>query len=833
MKLLDTPLTGPEAVQRFLETLKPKDGSTELWIKIGHSAFYKTDFDFQVGYLTYLEDEKDTKSRAAKSEHKDFLAYVDKISKAKDGGVFYVPSQPQGFPLTECVETSDDIVFEMDNGGFEDQLARVNKLVDISGLELSSMFTSGGKSIHGHIKLVDYVTNQQIIYLNRLITIALRADPLYDNLHQPSRFPGFFRKEKNNYQELLFVSKSTYTFDEVVVGLRKFFDYDLMEFPEEIPDDWWADCIKKVLKAKGDDASITLRLRKNLILGLEGWRVWKESTDIIRKQKQVVYESRKNGVKNFQGESLVDLVRQTCEEIEKEPFDQDDHEWDWRRSDSHARGRCLWHESGSGNSAWLDSRGGWSFHCPTCTNQAPLDALAYWQVNKLQKNSKDETEEGADWVLQVKEMSGLAWVKDAREWLELNGVEVPDLDLGNLLESAQKFPEAPELEIDEERSAEPGGWEEELEKATRVYICQDRTSVKIRYGKKIREHFGISQGELNQVAIDVNVFNREEPELIAHFVGDTIKEIEAAGQNKGAVIIRSALYGLNNYLLKGYARGTKVVLGALSSTGKTAIALKEAYNIAILSGEPVAFFSAESPRSQLIYRLLSQLTHIPLGRLFRGQLNKEEWDKLLNASVELSTCKLYIDGTPGISTPQIRQKLMRLSDQVGSPRAIFVDHLSKIAKPYPGNINASMEAISHDLSNIADEINTVGFWLCQFNRGHNIRQSKEPQLDDIRDSDAIVQDADIILMPYRPGVRDDKSDPEMMNLYIRKNRDGPLGDVKLRFRGEYVDIEDGENYEFDHSDEPEEEKYEDDSPPEKKYYKKKEPKEDYSNVSYF
>jgi replicative DNA helicase len=175
---------------------------------------------------------------------------------------------------------------------------------------------------------------------------------------------------------------------------------------------------------------------------------------------------------------------------------------------------------------------------------------------------------------------------------------------------------------------------------------------------------------------------------------------------------------------------------------------------------------------------------------------------------------------------------MRLSDQVGSPRAIFVDHLSKLAKPYPGNINASMEAISHDLSNIADEINTVGFWLCQFNRGHSIRQSKEPQLDDIRDSDAIVQDADIVLLPHRPGARDNKFDPELMHLYVPKNRDGPTtGTVNLRFRGEFVDIEDGENHQFDHIEETEEEP--EDSPPEKKYYKKKEPKEDYSNVNYF
>lgn len=831
MKLLETPLTGLEAVTAFLSTLKPKDGSEELWIKVGHSTFYRTDFNFQIGYLTYLEDETNTKSRVIRSEHKDFFNYVDKISKAKDGGVFYVPSQPQGLPLAECVKTSDDIVFEMDNGSYDEQLAKILKFNEITGLELSSMFTSGGKSIHGHIKLIEYVSNEQIIYLNRLITIALRADPLYDQLHQPARFPGFYRKEKNNYQKLLFVSKSAYTFDEVVVGLRKFFDYDLMEFPEDIPNDWWGDCLKKVLKAKDNEESKTLRLRKNLIHGLEGWLVWKESSEIIRKQKQALYESRMNGVKNFNGASLVDLVRQTCEEIEKQPFDHDEHEWDWRRSDTHARGRCLWHESTSGNSAWLDARGGWSFHCPTCTNQAPLDALAYWQVNKLQKNSKDETEEGADWVRQVKEMSGLSWVRDAREWLELNGVEVPDLELGSLLETAQKFPKAPELQIDEERSAEPGGWEEEIEKAVRVYVLQDRTSVKTRYAKKIREHFGISQGELNQIAIDVNVFNREEPELIGTFIGDTVSEIQAASQNKGERIIPSALYGLNRYLLKGYARGTKVVLGALSSTGKTAIALKEAYNISVLSGEPVTFFSAESPRSQLIYRLFSQITHIPLGRLFRGQLDEKDWDKLLAASVELSNCKLYIDGTPGISTSQIRQKLMRLSDQVGNPRAIFVDHLSKIAKPYPGNINASMEAISHDLSNIADELNTVGFWLCQFNRGHNIRQTKEPQLDDIRDSDAIVQDADIILMPYRPGVRDDKSDPEMMKLYVRKNRDGPLGDVKLRFRGEFVDIEDGENYSFDHVEEIEEEL--EDSPPEKKYYKKKEPKEDYTNVNYF
>ncbi len=784
MQLLDKPLTGPEATLQFLSTIKPKDGSKELWVKIGHSTFYKTDFSFSVGQLTYLEDQDDPKSRKVKSEHPDFLNYLHNLAKKKDGGVFYIPSQPQGYPLTDAIDVSDDLVFEMDEDSFEVQLEKVNRFCEISGLELSSLFTSGGKSIHGHLKLASHIDIQKIIYLNRLLAIALRSDPVVSRPHQPTRIPGFFRKEKDSYQELYYVSQKTYSYDEIINGLKVFFNSDLLEFPEEISDDWWSDCIWKVLKAKDKTREEKeLSLKKNLMHGLEGWRLWKESALILRKQKQELYDDRKQGVKNLHGENLVDLVRQTCDELEQQPFDIDEHEWVWSRSNMHARGRCLWHDSGSGNSAWLDARGGWSYHCPVCTNDKPLDALAYWQLSEYGEVQKDKV--------------GLAWVKDAKKWLESQGIEVPDLDLGTLIEAAHKFPEAPELEIDEERSAEPGGWEEELEKAVRVTILQDRTSVKIRYEKKIREHFGITQAEINRVAIDVNVFNREEPELIGNFVGDIVTEVQQTSQGNTEAIIPSALYGLNQYLLKGYSRGTKVVLGALSSTGKTAIALKEAYNLARISNEPVAFFSAESPRSQLIYRLLSQNTHISLGRLFRGQLKDEEWEKLLDASVELSTSKLYIDGTPGISTSQIRQKLMRLSDQVESPRGIFVDHLSKLAKPYPGNVNASMEAISHDLSNIADDLKSVGFWLCQFNRGHSIRQSKEPELDDIRDSDAIVQDADIILMPHRPGTRDEKFDPEMMNLYIRKNRDGPLGKVTLRFKGEYVDIEDGANHTFD------------------------------------
>jgi replicative DNA helicase len=784
MELLSPPLTGPEATLQFLSTLKPKDGSKELWIKIGHSTFYKTDFNFSVGQLTYLEDADDPKSRKVKTDHTDFLNYLHDQAKKKDGGVFYIPSQPQGFPLTDAITASDDLVFEMDEDSLEIQLDKVNRFCELTGLELSSLFTSGGKSIHGHLKLDEHIDIQKVIYLNRLIAIALRSDPVVARPHQPTRIPGFYRKEKDSYQELYYVSQKNYSYEEVIAGLKLFFDADLLEFPDEISDDWWSDCIWKVLKDKNKTREQKeLSLKKNLIHGLEGWRLWKESSLILRKQKQELYDDRKQGVKNLNGESLVDLVRQTCEDLEQQPFDIDEHDWQWSKGGSHARGRCLWHDSGSGNSAWLDARGGWSYHCPTCTNDKPLDALAYWQLSEYGEVQKDKV--------------GLAWVKDAKKWLELQGVYVPDLDLGTLIESAHKFPEAPELEIDEERSAEPGGWEEELEKSVRVYILQDRTSVKVRYGKKIREHFGISQGELNQIAIDVNVFNREEPEPIGNFVGEIVTEVQQASLGNTESIVPSALYGLNQYLLKGYSRGTKVVLGALSSTGKTAIALKEAYNLAKVSDEPVAFFSAESPRVQLIYRLLSQNTHIPLGRLFRGQLHEDEWSKLLDASVELSTSKLYIDGTPGISTSQIRQKLMRLSDQIGSPRAIFVDHLSKLAKPYPGNINASMEAISHDLSNIADELNSTGFWLCQFNRGHSTRQTKEPELDDIRDSDAIVQDADIILMPYRPGTRDEKFDPEMMKLYIRKNRDGPLGVTQLRFRGEFVDIEDGVNYSFD------------------------------------
>ena len=799
MRLINPSLVGQEATRAFLSTLRPNENSKELWVKLGHSVFYKTDLDFEVGQLTYLQNKDDPTSRIIKSTHTDFLTYLEELSKTKDGGVFYISSQPQEFPIKECVESSDDLVFELDSGTLEEQLNRINRFLDITGLQLSSLFTSGGKSFHGHLKLSFFTPIDRVIYLNQLIATALRSDPVVARPHQPTRIPGFFRKEKDKYQALYYISHTRYEYDDLLDRIKKFFDADLLEFPPEIPDDWWSDCIWKILKLKNvTDEKRDLKLRKNLIHGVDGWRAWKKANEIIRKQKQDVYESRKAGVTNIHGETIVDLVRRTCEDLEDKPFQNPKHNWEWSNGDTHARGRCLWHESGSGNSAWLDARGGWSYHCPVCTNDKPLDALSYWQLSEYGEAQKDK--------------AGLAWVKDAKTWLELNNVEVPELNLGSIIDNICKFPEAPELEIDEEKLIQSGGWEHELERAVRVYILQDRMSSKIRLGKYIRDTFGVNQGELDKVAVDVNIFNYQEPELVGNLLIGTLDKINQAKSGNSEPIIKSALYGLNRCLPKGYARGLKVVLAALSSTGKTAIAIKEAYSIAAQTGEAVAFFSAESPTEQIIYRLLSQLTHIPLVKLFTGNITDEEYDNLLDAAVELSTVKLYIDGTPGISTSQIRRKLMRLNDELGSIRAIFVDHLSKLVKPHPGNVNASMEAISHELSNIANDLNATGFWLCQFNRGHAARQTKEPVVDDIRDSDAIVQDADTILMPFRPGSRDDKTDPEMMKLFVRKNRDGPLGYSTLRFLGEVVDIEDGENHSFSHiNDDDEEIELDDDS----------------------
>ncbi len=174
------PITGLQAFQTILKLTRPVNGSTELWLKLGHNKFvvgnYTPDGHFPI-WETKLTDTEDSKSRVRTKQHPDCWEFVSNWAKDNNGGVFFVPTQPQGFPLKDAIAFSDDIAAELDEGTPEAQLDLISQFVTISGLEPTYIIHSGSKSYHPHWKATEHLPIEQTIYLRQLLCIALNSDP--------------------------------------------------------------------------------------------------------------------------------------------------------------------------------------------------------------------------------------------------------------------------------------------------------------------------------------------------------------------------------------------------------------------------------------------------------------------------------------------------------------------------------------------------------------------------------------------------------------------------------------------------------------------------------
>ncbi|NET39585.1 MAG: DEAD/DEAH box helicase family protein [Cyanothece sp. SIO1E1] len=393
-----TPLTGLLALKQFLQTLQPKGDNYEIWLKLGQDRMYVGQWD-ETGefdlWASKLEDRGNPNSRIR--THKITTVELRQMSETREGGVFYLPGQPIGMPLKKCVTTADDIGIEFDKGTQDEQWQAFQLFSQITGLDFSSILSSGGKSLHGHIKLADHLPIAEVVYLRRLTTIAMMSDPAVTNPHQPMRIPGFYRLEKGKEQGLYSWSDSRYTCDEILTGLQRWFDHRGWVMPESITDDWWR-VLKRFINSSDYEG-----LQQELAKGADGFETEQNK---VRQQRQQRQQRRVN--LGFVGNSnLVELVNQTCDRLGPDGFDWPGH--DWKHSGSHPRGYCPWHESTTGTAGWVSNKG---YHCPTCTDNRPLDAFWYDYHLKHGINAAAPT--------------GKAYVDAAKEFLQQHGVQVPE-----------------------------------------------------------------------------------------------------------------------------------------------------------------------------------------------------------------------------------------------------------------------------------------------------------------------------------------------------------------------------------------------------------------------
>ncbi|MEG0923177.1 MAG: replicative DNA helicase [Comamonas sp.] len=240
-------------------------------------------------------------------------------------------------------------------------------------------------------------------------------------------------------------------------------------------------------------------------------------------------------------------------------------------------------------------------------------------------------------------------------------------------------------------------------------------------------------------------------------------------------------------MTSGLQAGDLVVLAARPSMGKTSFAVNIAEHVALNEGLPVAIFSMEMGAAQLAVRIVGSIGRVNQGNLRTGKLTDEEWPRLSEAIERLRTVSLHIDETPGLTPSELRANSRRLARQCGKLGLIVVDYLQLMSgsgsAASSDNRATELGEISRGLKMLAKELQCPVIALSQLNRSVEQRTDKRPMMSDLRESGAIEQDADIIMFIYRDDYYNKESnEPNVAEVIIGKQRNGPTGTVKLFFQ---------------------------------------------------
>ncbi len=324
-------------------------------------------------------------------------------------------------------------------------------------------------------------------------------------------------------------------------------------------------------------------------------------------------------------------------------------------------------------------------------------------------------------------------------------------------------------------------------------IVKDKSLLRriVRVGKRINELVEETPDpELLIETLEKEVFSLSEDRVtnsLVH-VGEVIPEIisqieELASRREVVTGLPTGFFQLDQ-MTSGLQQSDLIILAARPSMGKTAFALSIAYNVAVREGKTVAFFSLEMSKEQLITRLMAQDAKIPLHKIRSGFLKPQEIDLLLKSADKISQAPIFIDDTPGISILEMRAKARRLLAEKGLD-LIIVDYL-QLMKGVKRTESRQQEVseISRSLKGLAKELNVPVIALSQLSRQVEHRADKRPQLSDLRESGSLEQDADIVLFIHRPEVYKKNPDPEeqgIAEIIIAKQRNGPIGTVRLAF----------------------------------------------------
>jgi replicative DNA helicase len=241
----------------------------------------------------------------------------------------------------------------------------------------------------------------------------------------------------------------------------------------------------------------------------------------------------------------------------------------------------------------------------------------------------------------------------------------------------------------------------------------------------------------------------------------------------------------------GLQPGDLIIVAGRPSMGKTAFSINMGENIAIESGLPVAIFSMEMGGAQLVMRMLGSIGRLDQHKIRTGRLQDDDWQKLTYAVGKLNDAPIFIDETPALNVLELRARARRLHRQCGKLGLIIIDYIQLMSSVSSGENRATeISEISRSLKGLAKELQVPLVALSQLNRSLEQRPNKRPVMSDLRESGAIEQDADVILFIYRDEVYNpDSQDKGSAEIIIGKQRNGPIGTVRLTFLGEHTRFE--------------------------------------------
>lgn len=335
-------------------------------------------------------------------------------------------------------------------------------------------------------------------------------------------------------------------------------------------------------------------------------------------------------------------------------------------------------------------------------------------------------------------------------------------------------------------------------------IVRDRSILRhlIEVSNRISEHAFHPRGSSSQEVLDeaeAAIFeiagqHKEDggPRAIKTVLSQTIDRLDELYQNKKTVTGVSTGFEELDRMTTGMQPADLVIVAARPSMGKTAFAMNLCENVALKSNLPVLVFSMEMPGDSLVMRMLSSLGRINQQSIRTGRLDAEDWPRISSAVSMLSEQYFYIDDTPALSPLEMRARARRVARECGGELGcIMVDYLQLMQMAGSENRVGEISEISRSLKALAKELNVPVVALSQLNRSLEQRPNKRPVMSDLRESGAIEQDADLIIFLYRDEVYNPETqEAGIAEVIIGKQRNGPIGTLRLAFQGEFTRFDD-------------------------------------------